>query len=96
MTAQTRVSAKGQIVIPKEVRERLEWVAGTELEIEESLDGLVLRPKRPPRRRLTWEEFRARRPKHNGPPATVEEMDEALLRGVAEQWEQEEAVRRSR
>jgi AbrB family looped-hinge helix DNA binding protein len=96
MNAETKMSAKGQVVIPKELRERLDWAAGTELEIEESLDGLILRRKQPHRRRLTLEEFRARRPKHVGPPLSLEEMDAALLRGVREQWEREERVRRSK
>jgi AbrB family looped-hinge helix DNA binding protein len=95
MTAQTRMSAKGQIVIPKELRNRLDWPPGTELEIEESLDGLILRPKRRARRRLSLEEFAARRPKHSGPPATIEDMDAAVLRGACEFWEREERIRRS-
>jgi AbrB family looped-hinge helix DNA binding protein len=95
MTAQTKVSAKGQIVIPKDLRDRLDWAPGTELEIEESLDGLILRPKRPVRKRLSMEEFAARRPKHSGPPASIEDMDAAVLRGAREHWEREERIRRS-
>lgn len=96
MNAQTKISAKGQVVIPKAVRDRLDWSPGTELEIEESVDGLLLRPKRVPRRRLTWDEFRARRPEHEGPPIAVQDMDADLARGVAQQWEQEERERRSK
>lgn len=96
VTAQTRMSAKGQVVIPKELRDRLHWLPGTEIEIEEGLDGVILRPKRPARKRLTLEEFVARRPKHVGPPVSIEEMDAAVLRGVREQWEREERIRRSR
>jgi AbrB family looped-hinge helix DNA binding protein len=95
MTAQTKMSAKGQIVIPKELRNRLDWPPGTEIQIEESLDGLILRARRPARRRLSLEEFAARRPKHSGPPASIEDMDAAVLRGARELWEREEGIRRS-
>jgi AbrB family looped-hinge helix DNA binding protein len=95
MTAQTKMSAKGQIVIPKELRNRLAWRPGTEIEIEESVDGLILRPKRPARKRLSLEEFAARRPKHSGPPASLDDMDAAVLRGAREFWEREERIRRS-
>jgi len=40
----TRVSSKGQIVIPKSVRNRFHWKAGTVLEIEETERGVVLSP----------------------------------------------------
>jgi AbrB family looped-hinge helix DNA binding protein len=96
MTAQTKMSGKGQVVIPKDLRDRLNWAPGTEIEIEESLDGVILRPKRSRRKRLTMEEFVARRPKYEGPPISIEEMDAALLRGVRDQWEREERIRRSR
>ena len=46
MNAFTRVSEKGQVVVPKAARERLGWRAGTELEIVESNDAITLRPRR--------------------------------------------------
>ena len=57
MNTETKMSAKGQVVIPKHLRDQLDWVAGTKLEIEESADGVLLRTKRDPRRRITLEEF---------------------------------------
>lgn len=41
---QTKISSKGQVVIPKSVRGRHEWPAGTVLEVEETADGVLLRP----------------------------------------------------
>jgi len=83
MNAQTKMSAKGQIVIPKQLRERLEWSTGTELEIEERADGVLLRT--PPRRRerITIEEFGKRVPPHSGPPLSLDDMDGAILAEAA-------------
>jgi AbrB family looped-hinge helix DNA binding protein len=41
MKSVTRVTSKGQVVIPKPVREQLRWVSGTELAIEILGDGAV-------------------------------------------------------
>lgn len=40
----TRVSSKGQIVIPKSVRNHYKWKSGTVLKIEETANGVVLSP----------------------------------------------------
>lgn len=40
---EARVSTKGQIVVPVEVRKRHGWEPGTKIVIEETDDGLVLR-----------------------------------------------------
>jgi AbrB family looped-hinge helix DNA binding protein len=47
MTAMTKVSAKGQVVIPKDVRDRLRWPQGTELEVVDGPAGVMLRKKEP-------------------------------------------------
>jgi AbrB family looped-hinge helix DNA binding protein len=45
MKSATRLTSKGQVVIPKPVRERLRWASGTQLAIEVTGDGAVrLRP----------------------------------------------------
>ncbi|MBZ5724206.1 MAG: AbrB/MazE/SpoVT family DNA-binding domain-containing protein [Acidobacteriia bacterium] len=40
----TRLSTKGQIILPKSIRDSRAWAPGTEFTIEESGDGIVLRP----------------------------------------------------
>ncbi len=40
----TRLSTKGQIILPKGIRVSRAWGPGTEFTIEESGDGIVLRP----------------------------------------------------
>lgn len=40
----TRLSTKGQIILPKNIRASREWEPGTEFTVEESGDGILLRP----------------------------------------------------
>ena len=40
----TRLSTKGQIILPKNIRTSRAWVAGTEFTVEEAGDGVLLRP----------------------------------------------------
>jgi AbrB family looped-hinge helix DNA binding protein len=48
----TRLSTKGQIVVPKDIRERRNWAPGDELVIEETDEGVLLKraPQFPPTR----------------------------------------------
>ncbi len=47
MNAQTRVSAKGQVVIPKDVRDRLHWAPGTPLDVIEKAGSVTLTAREP-------------------------------------------------
>jgi AbrB family looped-hinge helix DNA binding protein len=40
----TRLSTKGQIVLPKDIRVSRAWAPGTEFTVEETGDGILLRP----------------------------------------------------
>lgn len=40
----TRLSTKGQIVVPKSIRASRAWGPGTEFVVEETEDGVLLRP----------------------------------------------------
>jgi AbrB family looped-hinge helix DNA binding protein len=74
----TIVSTKGQVILPKAVRQRLHWDAGTRLTVENTEDGVLLKaaPVFPPTQpedvfgMLRWE----------GPPKTLEEMEEGIAR----------------
>lgn len=76
MTAHTRLSAKGQIVIPKDVRDRLGWTQGSDLEVVETAGGVLLR--RPPGRGklsvLEAAEQLRTRFQYTGPPIPVERL----------------------
>ena len=41
MKSATRLTSKGQVVIPKPVREELRWVSGTQLAVDIMGDGAV-------------------------------------------------------
>jgi AbrB family looped-hinge helix DNA binding protein len=76
-TARTRLSSKGQVIIPKQVRERHGWGAGVELEVEDRGDAVMLRAVQPfPR--MTIDEVRGCL-KYTGPRVTLEQMDKAVL-----------------
>ena len=40
----TRMSSKGQVVIPRAIRAARDWEAGLEFEVEDTPQGLLLRP----------------------------------------------------
>jgi len=40
----TRLSTKGQIILPKSVRDSRSWGPGTEFTVEETGEGILLRP----------------------------------------------------
>ena len=39
----TTVSTKGQVILPKAIREQKHWAAGTKLIVEETDEGILLR-----------------------------------------------------
>jgi len=43
----TRLSSKGQVILPKAVREANGWRAGIEFIVEQVSDGVLLRPFQP-------------------------------------------------
>jgi AbrB family looped-hinge helix DNA binding protein len=43
----TRLSSKGQLVLPKAIRDAGEWAEGTEFTVERVPEGVLLRPVRP-------------------------------------------------
>jgi len=89
MNALTTLSAKGQVVIPRDVRDRLRLTPGTRLEVREEAGEIRLKPlvRRNPFPPTTLDDILSL-PKWPGPPKTVEEIsrlsDEALREIFAE------------
>ncbi len=40
----TTISTKGQVILPKAIRDQLQWDAGTRLVVEHTADGVLLKP----------------------------------------------------
>lgn len=40
----TTISTKGQVILPKAIRDQLQWGAGTRLAVEHTADGVLLKP----------------------------------------------------
>ena len=75
-----RLSTKGQLVVPKEIRERHGWSAGSELVFEDLGDKVVLREAREvPETRL---EDLIGCTGYRGPARTLEEMEAGIARGA--------------
>jgi len=73
----TTVSTKGQVILPSAIRQRRDWRAGTRLVVEETAEGVLLRPA---------PAFTETRPKdvfaslpHRGRPKTLEDMEAGVL-----------------
>jgi AbrB family looped-hinge helix DNA binding protein len=73
----TVVSTKGQVILPKAIRERRDWEAGTRLIVEDTPDGVLL--KQAPVFPVTRSKDVFGMLSHQGAPKTLEEMDEGVL-----------------
>lgn len=82
----TKLSSKGQIVLPKAVREALGWGPGTEFTIEATADGVTLRAKSPFRRTHVHDVIGSVR--YTGSSRTLEEMEAGIRRAVARRFRQ--------
>lgn len=73
----TVISTKGQVILPKAIRDHRHWPAGTKLTVEETPDGVLLKPAPlfPPTNvdevfgSLKWD----------GPALSIEDMDAAVM-----------------
>ena len=72
----TTVSTKGQVILPKAIRLKRKWNAGTKPIVEDTPEGVLLRdsPFGPPTR---LEDVYGSA-KYKGPSHTIEEMDAAI------------------
>ena len=82
------MSSKGQVVIPKGLRDALHWGAGTDLEVEINDEGLMLRRPARDRRLPTLEEVRkvGGTLKYDGPPLSLDEIDSRLAESFRKEW----------
>lgn len=81
----TRLSSKGQVIIPKALRDAHRWNIGQELIAINTDDGILLKPKQPFQE--TKLEDVAGCLHYKGKPKTLDELDDAIRQGVLEQWQ---------
>ena len=76
----TRLSSKGQVIIPKSSRDAHHWEAGQELVVIDTPEGVLLKAARPVPS-ATLEEL-AGCLKYTCPVKSLEEMEEAIRTGA--------------
>ena len=79
-----QLSSEGQVIIPQSLREAHHWEAGQELIAIDMGDGILLKPKKPfPETTL---DHVLGCLKYRGTPLSLEDMENAIQRGIEEQW----------
>jgi len=76
----TKISSKGQVVIPKSLRVAHHWETGQELVVVDVGDGILFKPKSPFKETNINEV--ASSLKFKGKTKSLEDMDEAIRKGV--------------
>ncbi|HQQ75119.1 MAG TPA: AbrB/MazE/SpoVT family DNA-binding domain-containing protein [Pseudomonadales bacterium] len=80
----TRLSSKGQVIIPKALRQLHHWEAGLELVVTDTAEGILLAPKAPfPPSVLS---DTAGLLKHKVSPKSEEEISKALTEDMRRKW----------
>ncbi len=78
----TRLSTKGQLILPKAIREKLKWHPGTELVIEDTAEGVLIKPA--PKAKPSTLDQLVGALRYHGPPMSLEDMDAGIAQVVAE------------
>lgn len=73
----TTISTKGQVILPKAIRDRLQWDAGTRLTVEHTADGVLLKPLAIAFAQTRPEDVFGSLP-YKGRPKSVEEMEAGI------------------
>lgn len=80
MSARTTISSKGQVVIPKDIRDSLSLKTGETLNVTREGRRIIMEAAEPERERISYAEFRRQVPAHQGTPMSLEDMNEAVDR----------------
>lgn len=79
----TKLSSKGQVIIPKQFRQAHRWETGQELVVIDTGDGVLLRPKTPFATSTLDDVASCLR--YEGKPKTLNDMEEAIAAGATKQ-----------
>jgi AbrB family looped-hinge helix DNA binding protein len=80
----TRVSTKGQVILPKTIRDRRGWTAGSELIVEDKPEGVLLRAARAVGATRVEDVFGCLGPVDR--VVSIEEMNQAVLDEARHRW----------
>ena len=80
----TRLSSKGQVIIPKSIRERLHWHTGQVISVIETSDGVLLKPLSPVAP-SAFEDV-AGMLRETVTPKTDTEIEQALANDIKRRW----------
>ena len=80
----TKVSTKGQVILPKAIRDRRGWTAGAELIVEDRPEGVLLRAA--PKAEATKVEDVFGRLGPVDRIISIDEMNEAVLAEARRRW----------
>ena len=72
----TKISTKGQVILPKAIRRQRQWPAGTRLTVEDTPEGVLL-TRSPPFAPTRSDDVFGCLP-HVGPAKTLDEMDAGI------------------
>jgi AbrB family looped-hinge helix DNA binding protein len=80
----TKLSSKGQVIIPKWLRDAYRWEAGLEFVVIDTGEGVLLKPSRPfaP---ANLDDVAGSLP-YDGPARTIEEMEDGVRQAIQERW----------
>lgn len=83
-----KFSTKGQLVVPKELREQYGFAPGSEVEFLEEPDGLKIRIKKPSstRRRTAAEVSGMLAAHYQGPVLSDDEINHRLEEAMRQEW----------
>lgn len=86
-----RFSTKGQIVVPKELRDEYAFAPGCEVEFVREKDGVKIKARKPPGiRRTTLSEVSGMLAgRYKGPALSDEEIKRRLTEGLKAKWRKE-------
>ncbi|PWV99142.1 AbrB family transcriptional regulator [Hoeflea marina] len=89
MGERTRMSSRGQVLLPKQLCDAHGWTAGTEFEVVDGATGVQLRPVAASTSTggtLAFKEFVDMIPKRSGSPVSDELIDAAITEEARRRW----------
>jgi AbrB family looped-hinge helix DNA binding protein len=86
MSFQIKLSVKGQVVIPKDVRDALNLKPGETLNLKRVGNQVIMEAAGSARKKIDYSEFRSRMPKYHGSKVSIDDMN-SKIHEIFENWE---------